>query len=76
MNTSQLAFKAFSRICAVSAVLGIALATGTATAASAVAAPPASHVITKAAAPIGGHGGHDDEDDGNNGCIALIALLC
>ncbi|WP_158692777.1 hypothetical protein [Streptomyces roseochromogenus] len=74
MNTSQPASKkALSRICAISAVLGIALATGTATAASAAAVTPAPHHhTTHAAAPAGGH----DEDDGNNGCIALIALLC
>ncbi|GHE00725.1 hypothetical protein [Streptomyces alanosinicus] len=71
MSTSQTAFKAFSRICAVSAVLGVALATGPAAAASTVTTASASH-ITKAASPLGGH----DDDDGNNGCIALIALLC
>ncbi|WP_210588238.1 hypothetical protein [Streptomyces sp. GESEQ-35] len=70
MSTSQLAKKATSRIVAVSAVLGMALAVGTATAATAVAATPASHVITKAApAKGGGHG-----DDG--GCSGLIVLLC
>ncbi|KUN06668.1 hypothetical protein AQI95_12385 [Streptomyces yokosukanensis] len=69
MSTSQTAFKkAFSRIGAVSAVLGIALAAGTATAASAAAVTPLSHP-SQAAAPAGGHG-----DDG--GCDGLIILLC
>ncbi|MCC5480007.1 hypothetical protein [Streptomyces barringtoniae] len=92
MSTSQTAFKkALSRIGAVGAVLGVALAAGTATAASAVAAAPATHLTAKAAAPAGGHdehggsgghdehrgsGGHHDSDDDDGGCEGLIVLLC
>ncbi|WP_328363241.1 hypothetical protein OG828_29415 [Streptomyces sp. NBC_00457] len=69
MSTSLLATKAISRIGAVSAVLGIALAMGAVTTASAAAAP-ATHAAVKATpAKGGGHG-----DDG--GCSGLIVLLC
>ncbi|MBP2049779.1 hypothetical protein J2Z21_002715 [Streptomyces griseochromogenes] len=78
------------RIVAVSAALGLACAAGAATATSAVAATPAPHGGTKAAAarPIqahhhdergqfGRHGGLRGGDYGDDDdCEGLIVLLC
>ncbi|WP_158692858.1 hypothetical protein [Streptomyces roseochromogenus] len=61
------------RVFAVSAALGIACAAGVATATSAVAATPVTHVATKAA-PAWSHGGHGggDENKCGNGLLDLL----
>ncbi|GGU53266.1 hypothetical protein GCM10010211_17440 [Streptomyces albospinus] len=79
MNHSK---KTVSRIFTVSAALGIALAAGSATATSAIAATPlASHVAVKAPAAqaraADGHGRHHGGGEGDEGdCKGLIVLLC
>ncbi|KPC66212.1 hypothetical protein ADL29_04465 [Streptomyces chattanoogensis] len=60
--------KSVSRILAVSAALGFALAAGTATAASAAAEPPTTPHYAKTAG-YGGGGGGDD-------CSAVINIIC
>ncbi|MCX5048518.1 MULTISPECIES: hypothetical protein [unclassified Streptomyces] len=56
-----------SRICAISAALGLALAAGLATASSAVAAPEALHTATTVQSIPSDHGGWDGWDDGWGG---------
>lgn len=70
MNTTQHTHqkKTLSRILAVSAALGFALAAGTATAASAAAEAPTTPHYAKSA----GHGGGGGGDD----CSAVINIIC
>ncbi|WP_143658629.1 hypothetical protein [Streptomyces sp. IMTB 2501] len=59
------------RVFAVCAAVGISCAAGVATATSAVAATPATHVVTKAAPAYGGGGGGEENKCGNG----LLDLL-
>jgi hypothetical protein len=66
------------RAFAISAALGIALATGLATAGAAVAAPSAPHHATVQSSPVtaadhGGWGGWDDDDGDCNGTANICA---
>ncbi|MET8078734.1 hypothetical protein [Streptomyces sp. NPDC005303] len=80
MNTTPLSKKTVCRIprvFAVSAVVGIVCAAGMATATSAVAATPATHVATKAA-PAKGHGGGDGDGEHfqcGNGLLPIL-IFC
>jgi hypothetical protein len=76
MNTTPHPKKTVSwipRVCAVTAAVGIACATGVATAASAVAATPVTHVATKATPAYGhGGGGGGEENQCGNGLLPIL----